>query len=133
MNKNSTSDNKTSKAAALKYDGENAPTLVAKGEGLLAQEIVSIAQQNEVHVHYDPLLLDVLSRLELGDEIPEDLYIAVAKIIAFAYFLQGKHPKNYKQNQTNETISLSNQIEKEAELKLEQIDKNDKDELQSGN
>ena len=42
----------------------------------------------------DPMLLEVLSRLELGDEVPKQLYLAVAKIIAFAYYLQGKHPDN---------------------------------------
>ncbi|MGX5202378.1 EscU/YscU/HrcU family type III secretion system export apparatus switch protein [Aliikangiella sp. IMCC44632] len=83
---------KAARAAALKYDGENAPTLVAKGYGELAEKIIETAKQNEVHIHNDPLLLEVLARLDLGEEIPEPLYIAVAKIIAFAYFLQGKCP-----------------------------------------
>jgi len=83
------------KAAALKYDGVNTPKVVAKGEGSVAEEIIKIAQQNQVHIHYDPLLLEVLSRLELNEEIPETLYLAVAKIIAFAYFLQGKCPKGF--------------------------------------
>ena len=80
------------KAAALKYDGINTPKLIAKGDGAMAQQIVSLAEENDVHIHYDPLLLNVLTQLELGDEIPETLYLAVAKIIAFAYYLQGKHP-----------------------------------------
>jgi len=80
------------KAAALKYDGKNTPQLIAKGDGSIAQQIVSLAEENDVHIHYDPLLLNVLTQLELGDEIPETLYLAVAKIIAFAYYLQGKHP-----------------------------------------
>jgi len=80
------------KAAALKYDGKNSPKLIAKGDGELAQQIVSLAEENDVHIHYDPLLLNVLTQLELGDEVPETLYLAVAKIIAFAYYLQGKHP-----------------------------------------
>jgi len=80
------------KAAALKYDGKSSPKLIAKGDGLVAQQIVSLAEENDVHIHYDPLLLNVLTQLELGDEIPETLYLAVAKIIAFAYYLQGKHP-----------------------------------------
>jgi flagellar biosynthesis protein len=79
-------------AAALKYDGVNTPKLVAKGQGILAQEIIAKAREHDVHIHNDPLLLEVLSRLELGDEIPRSLYLAVAKIIAFAYFIQGKHP-----------------------------------------
>jgi len=84
---------KLSKAAALKYDGENAPRLIAKGSGSLAQKIIEQAKKHDVHIHNDPVLLEVLGRLELGDEIPKELYLAVAKIIAFAYFLQGKHPE----------------------------------------
>jgi len=97
------------KAAALKYDGVNSPKLVAKGEGKVAQEIVSLAEQNDVHIHYDPLLLDVLTRLELGDEIPETLYLAVAKIIAFAYYLQGKHPDKQTNKITQPDLLLSKQ------------------------
>ncbi len=100
------------KAAALKYDGVNTPQLIAKGDGLLAEQIVALAQENDVHVHYDPLLIDVLTRLELGDEIPETLYLAVAKIIAFAYYLQGKHP-NAKPSQISQT-SLSLETKSEA-------------------
>ncbi len=99
------------KAAALKYDGENTPKLIAKGDGLVAQQIVDLAEENDVHIHYDPLLLDVLTRLELGDEIPETLYLAVAKIIAFAYYLQGKHPE-LKPTDTDMSIKREN-IEKE--------------------
>jgi len=106
------------KAVALKYDGIETPKVVAKGEGLLAKEIVALAKQNEVHVHYDPLLLNVLSKLELGDEIPETLYLAVAKIIAFAYYLQGKHPD--KQAETIQSTPLSiNFQEKQPTEKLE--------------
>lgn len=93
------SDKKQSRAAALKYDGENAPTLVAKGQGSLAEAIITSAQEHNVHIHNDPILLSVLSHLDLGDEIPRQLYLAVAKIIAFAYFLQGKHP-DYKAEAT---------------------------------
>ncbi len=96
------------KAAALKYDGVNTPKLVAKGDGRLAEQIVALAEKNDVHVHYDPLLLDVLTRLELGDEIPETLYLAVAKIIAFAYYLQGKHPDTAHSQSNQISLSLEN-------------------------
>lgn len=102
---------KIGKAAALKYDGKNSPKLVAKGHGQLAQEIVSLAEKNEVHIHYDPLLLDVLTKLELGDEIPEPLYLAVAKIIAFAYYLQGKHPEKTSDSANQERLLLSEEIQ----------------------
>lgn len=81
-------------AAALKYDGRNTPNLTAKGQGKVAEKIIQIARENQVHIHNDPLLVSLLSQLELGDEIPQPLYLAVAKVIAFAYFLQGKHPDN---------------------------------------
>ncbi len=107
------------KAAALKYDGANTPKLVAKGEGAIAKEIVAIAQDNEVHIHYDPLLLEVLSKLEMGDEIPETLYLGVAKIIAFAYYLQGKHPdrKTDKSNQSDLTLSSDDKQNQELHTK----------------
>ena len=101
---------KIGKAAALKYDGKNSPKLVANGQGQLAQEIVSLAEQNHVHIHYDPLLLDVLTKLELGEEIPEPLYLAVAKIIAFAYYLQGKHPEKKNCSDSQEKLFLSEDI-----------------------
>ncbi|WP_444998166.1 EscU/YscU/HrcU family type III secretion system export apparatus switch protein [Aliikangiella sp. IMCC44359] len=110
-----------SKAAALKYDGKNAPKLVAKGQGQLAQKIIETAKKNDIHIHNDPILLEVLARLELGDEIPHSLYLAVAKIIAFAYFLQGKHPDYensphsptpQEENLLNHTQSPSGYIEK---------------------
>lgn len=93
-------------AVALKYDGENAPTLVAKGSGDIAKKIIDRALEHDVHIHNDPILLAVLNRLELGDEIPEQLYLAVAKIIAFAYFLQGKHPDNHYSKTNQQKMDL---------------------------
>lgn len=109
------------KAAALKYDGKNAPTVVAKGIGSVAQKIIDIADENNIHIHNDPLLLEVLSKLELGEEIPEQLYLAVAKIIAFAYFLQGKHP-NYshqKMKAQSEQQSLLSHVDSSKNIKPE--------------
>jgi flagellar biosynthesis protein len=85
-------EDKTKKATALHYNGQQAPKVVAKGVGLVAEEIVRIAKEHDVFIHEDPVLIDVLQQLELGDEIPEKLYLAVAKIIAFAYGLQEKVP-----------------------------------------
>lgn len=83
------------RAAALKYDGKQAPTLVAKGDGFVAEEIIQIAETHGLFVHEDPILLDVLAQLKLGEEIPEELYLAVAQIIAFAYMLQEKVPEGF--------------------------------------
>lgn len=80
------------KAVALYYDGKSAPHISAKGTGLVAQQIMEIAQEHGVPLCDNPSLVDLLVTLELGDEIPENLYIAVAYIIAFAYQLEGKTP-----------------------------------------
>ena len=77
-------------AVALFYDGKTAPTITAKGEGQTAEAIIDIARENGVTLCENPSLLELLMTLEMGDEIPESLYIAIAQIIAFAYQLQGK-------------------------------------------
>ena len=80
------------KAVALFYDRKTTPTVTAKGIGNTAEEIVAIAQDSGVPLCDNPALLELLMAIELGDEIPEALYIAIAHIIAFAYQLQGKFP-----------------------------------------
>jgi len=77
-------------AVALRYNHETgtAPTIVAKGRGLIAEQIIALAQENNIHIHQSPELLEVLIRLELGEEIPEALYKAIAEVIAFAYNLK---------------------------------------------
>ena len=80
------------KAVALYYDGKNAPHVSAKGTGEVAEQIIAIAQEHGVPLCDNSALVDLLVTLELGDEIPEALYIAVAYIIAFAYQLEGKLP-----------------------------------------
>lgn len=84
------SKNKTSQAVALNYKPEQGgvPKVVAKGSGDIAQQIIKLAKENDVHIHESPELLEILIRLELGDEIPETLYRAVAEVIAFAYGLK---------------------------------------------
>lgn len=76
------------KAVALFYDGESAPIVAAKGVGEQAQQILDIAREHDVPLCDNPALLELLATLELGDSIPESLYIAVAHIISFAYQLR---------------------------------------------
>ncbi|MBD5769852.1 EscU/YscU/HrcU family type III secretion system export apparatus switch protein [Marinomonas colpomeniae] len=73
------------KAIALKYDYNTAPVVTAKGSGALAEKIMEVAKENDVMLHQSPELVEMLSTLELGEEIPEALYLAVAEIIAFAH------------------------------------------------
>ena len=84
--------NKNLQAVALRYEGIGAPKVTAKGEGLLAEKIIETARECGIPMYDDPQLAALLSRLELGDEIPETLYLAVARIIAFAYMVAGKTP-----------------------------------------
>lgn len=77
-------------AVALQYDGRQAPRVTAKGYGEVAEEIIRLAREHNIPLYEDVELVGLLSRLDLGDEIPEALYIAVARVIAFAYLLAGK-------------------------------------------
>ncbi|MDX1458295.1 MAG: EscU/YscU/HrcU family type III secretion system export apparatus switch protein [Marinobacter sp.] len=81
-------------AVALKYDGERAPTISATGTEELAEEIIRIAREHGVPLYENAELADILSRLELNEEIPETLYRVIAEILAFAFNLQGKTPED---------------------------------------
>lgn len=82
-------------AVGLRYDklhggAAGAPHVLVKGYNELADEIIELAKAHNVLVHEDPQLAEFLQRLEVGDEIPEALYILVAEVIAFAVWLDLK-------------------------------------------
>lgn len=83
-------------AIALYYDQENAPRVTAKGEGELAEQILALAEEHGVPLERDPELAAMLAQIPLGDEIPENLYRAVAEVIAFAYIVAGKFPPGFQ-------------------------------------
>jgi len=83
-------------AVALHYDGDTAPQITAKGSGELAEQIIAIAKKHNVPLQENNELVQLLSHLELGDKIPQELYLAVAEIIAFTYILKGKKPKGFE-------------------------------------
>lgn len=85
-------------AIALEYDEKNAPSVTAKGTGDLAKRIIEIARENDIYLQEDKGLIQILAELELGDEIPEQLYKAIAEVIAFAYIIKGKFPKKHSSN-----------------------------------
>jgi len=87
-----------SQAIALHYDGKEAPTVTAKGYDEVAREIYRIAKENNIPMHEDAELASLLSRLDIGEEIPRNLYIAVAEVIAFAYMVSGKAEIFAKEN-----------------------------------
>ncbi len=90
-----TDDKKIDTAVAINYDGKTAPKITASGINDVAEEIVRIAEQNNVHLHDDPVLARMLATLDLGTEIPRALYLVIAEVIAFAYYLEGKVPDNW--------------------------------------
>jgi flagellar biosynthesis protein len=71
--------------AALRYTGTGAPRVVAAGRGHVAAAILETAREAGVPVHQDPELADALAQLALGDEVPEELWAAVAEALAWAY------------------------------------------------
>ncbi len=82
-------------AVGLSYDGQGAPKVVAKGHGALAEEIIRLAKEHGVLVHEDENLNRLLQQMDLGSEIPAELYLIIAELIAFSYVLQGKFPENW--------------------------------------
>lgn len=80
----------TQTAVALQYAGDGAPRVTATGKGKVAEQILALAEENDIPLHEDPDLVTLLSRLDLGDEIPVELYVAVAQVLAFAYQVSGK-------------------------------------------
>jgi len=79
------------KAVALKYSpNQSAPVLVAKGKGHLAEAIMKKAKDNGVPVQEDSSLVEVLSKLDLDQEIPPDLYKLVAEVLSFIYRSDGR-------------------------------------------
>ena len=80
-------------AVALHYNinGGGAPRVVAKGAGQVAEKIVEVAREHNVPLEEDAALASALSKLDIGREIPKELYVAVAHVLAFAWSIAGKH------------------------------------------
>ncbi len=72
-------------ATALSYDkvAHRAPRVVAKGKGLVAENIIEKAKENQVQIYEDETLARQLYNLSIGEEIPEELYTTVAEVLAF--------------------------------------------------
>ncbi|MCP3874230.1 MAG: flagellar biosynthesis protein FlhB [Desulfobacteraceae bacterium] len=86
-------DNKyKKKAVALKYDREidSAPKIIAKGKGKVAHKIIELARKHDIPIKDDPDLVEVLSSLEIDEEIPSEIYVAVAELLAFVYSMNSK-------------------------------------------
>lgn len=87
----SDSRDERSVAVALTYaQGDAAPRVVAKGRGLIADEIIRRAREHGVYVHESPELVALLAQVDLDDRIPPALYIAVAELLAWLYRVERK-------------------------------------------
>jgi len=80
-------------AIALAYaPGDTAPRIVAKGRGLVADEIIRRAREHGVFVHESPELVTLLMQSNLDDRIPPQLYVAIAELLAWIYRLEQLEP-----------------------------------------
>lgn len=83
------SDDPKRSAVALAYkETDAAPRVVAKGRGLIADEIIAKARQHGVFVHESPELVGLLMQIDLDDRIPPQLYLAIAELLAWLYVLE---------------------------------------------
>jgi flagellar biosynthesis protein len=89
--------NNRKKAVAMAYRGEDAaPRVVAKGGGVAAEAIIALAQESGVYVHQSPELVNLLMQVDLDGEIPQELYGAVAEILAWLYALDQNSASNHE-------------------------------------
>jgi flagellar biosynthesis protein len=77
-------------AVALHYDRTGAPRVVAKGRGSIGEKIIEVAKAHNIPVEENEVLAGALSNVELGDEIPVELYKAVAEVLIFVLRLSGR-------------------------------------------
>ena len=85
-------------AVALEYGRRQTPIVSARGDEELAQRIIEEARRHGVHVAEDPALLARLAKVDLNQEIPPELYTAVAVILSWVYWLRGMQPGDEKKS-----------------------------------
>ena len=80
-------------AVAIKYESSQdaAPRVTAKGRGVIAQKIIDLAVKHRVPLKEDPALVQILSKLEIDEHIPPELYRAIAEILAFVYTINQRY------------------------------------------
>ena len=88
------SETKSQLAVALQYDRSGAPRVVAKGRGAIGAKIIEVAQAHDIPIEENEVLAGALSNVELGEEIPTELYKAVAEVLIFVLRLsnRGRQP-----------------------------------------
>ena len=90
--------NKNNLAVSLKYDSRinKSPIVTAKGTGLIADNIIALAKENNVPIKEDPDLVQMLAQIDLNQEIPASLYKVVAELLSLVYKLNNEYPSNFK-------------------------------------
>ena len=84
-------------AAAIKYDDKRdaAPKLTAKGRGSIAEKIIKLAMEHNIPIKQDPALVQILSRLDIDEQIPLEIYKAIAEILAFVYSVNEQYREKH--------------------------------------
>ncbi len=93
MKSKSESKDKFKKVAALKYDmdKDDAPKIVAKGKGKLAEKLLEIAAEHDIPIRENQDIIEILLHLNIGEEIPPELYQVIAEILSFIYQLENEN------------------------------------------
>lgn len=83
-------------AVSLRYDSltSNAPKVTAKGKGQVAENIIALAHEHNIPVQQDPDLIEVLSQVDVDQEIPPAVYQVVAELLAFVYKMNTDYQKS---------------------------------------
>ncbi len=97
-----TKKKKMKQAIALEYNpAEDAPKVIASGQGVLAERIIEKAKESNVPLHRDDSLAETLSRLEIGEMIPPELYEVVAEILVFVDAMDKIRQKEIERGKKN--------------------------------
>ncbi len=80
-------------AVAVRYNQQknSAPEVVASGKGTVAENIIEVAKEAGIHIQQDPDLVELLAKVDIGQEIPVELYQTVAEVLAFVYRMNNTH------------------------------------------
>ncbi|MEK7376975.1 MAG: EscU/YscU/HrcU family type III secretion system export apparatus switch protein [Candidatus Margulisiibacteriota bacterium] len=95
-NNNKDKDKKTAIAIRYEMDKDRAPLIVASGKGVVADEILRIAQENRIPLHENPTLAQMLGKLQIDTPVPPELYVLVAQVLFFVYQLDRMAVKKEK-------------------------------------
>ncbi|HDQ26471.1 MAG TPA: hypothetical protein ENN43_06990 [bacterium] len=90
MSTNKRAAKKTAVAVTYNKEKDSAPKITAKGKGSVAEKIIDLARQNNIPLHEDPDLIEVLSKLDLGQEIPAEMYKLIAEVLVYVYRTNNK-------------------------------------------